>query len=177
MAKVPLAIRPRLETAGANLDRVHSSKQLTTTSGRDHSTSSSIWIGWEQWLLARLWSGRFYRGKLGFIAGEPGLGKSLIAIYMAATVSSGGDWPYGEGIACVGDVIYITAEDSAADTIRPRLETAGANLDRVHLIEAVNDYIGPRPFNLVVDLDRLEQCLLRGPQTSAGDHRSNQCLH
>ena len=109
--------------------------------------------------LARLWSGRFHRGKLGFIAGEPGHGKSLIAIYMAATVSIGGDWPNGEGTACRGDVIYIWAEDSAADTIRPRLEAAGANLDRVHLLEAVNDDLGPRPFNLVVDLGRLDQVL------------------
>ena len=78
--------------------------------------------------LAKLWSGRFHRGKLGFIAGEPGLGKSLIAIHMAATVSIGGDWPNGEGTARLGDVIYISAEDSAADTIRPRLEAAGAIL-------------------------------------------------
>ena len=49
--------------------------------------------------LARLWNGRFCLGKLGVIAGEPGLGKSLIAIHMAATVSTGGDWPYGQGTA------------------------------------------------------------------------------
>ena len=55
---------------------------------------------------------------------------------------------------------FILAEDGAADTIRPRLEAASANLDRVHLIEAVNDHIGPRPFNLVVDMDRLERWLL-----------------
>jgi putative DNA primase/helicase len=109
--------------------------------------------------LARLWNGRFYRGKLGFIAGEPGLGKSLVAPRMAATVSTGDDWPYGQGTARLGDVIYISAEDSLADTIRPRLEAAGADLDRVHVIEAVNDHLGPRPFNLVVDLGRLDQSL------------------
>lgn len=127
--------------------------------------------------LARLWNGRFHRGKLGFIAGEPGLGKSLIAINMAATVSIGGDWPKGEGTARLGDVIYISAEDSAADTIRPRLEAAGANLDRVHIMEAVNDYLGPRPFNLVVDMDRLEQCLLgvRNPRLVIIDP-INACL-
>jgi putative DNA primase/helicase len=109
--------------------------------------------------LARVWNGRFYRGKLGFIAGEPGLGKSLIAIHMAATVSTGGIWPGGKGTARPGDVIYISAEDSAADTIRPRLEAAGANLDRVHLIDVVTDALGPRPFNLIADLGRLDQCL------------------
>jgi putative DNA primase/helicase len=127
--------------------------------------------------LARLWNGRFYRSKLGFIAGEPGLGKSLIAIRMAATVSTGGDWPHGQGTARLGDVIYISAEDSAADTIRPRLEVAGADLDRVHLIEAVNDHIGPRPFNLVVDLGRLDQSLqaIRKPRLVIVDP-INACL-
>src|ERR1700722_2358945 len=109
--------------------------------------------------VARLWNGRFYRGKLGFIAGEPGLGKSLMAIHMAATVSTGGHWPSGEGTARLGDVIYISAEDGAADTVRPRLEAAGADLDRVHLVEAVKDDLGLRPFSLVSDLGRLDQSL------------------
>ena len=96
---------------------------------------------------------------------------------MAATVSTGGDWPCGEGTARPGDVIYISAEDSAADTIRPRLEAVGADLDRVHLIEAVNDDLGPRPFNLVVDLGRLDQGLqaIRKPRLVIVDP-INACL-
>jgi putative DNA primase/helicase len=78
---------------------------------------------------------------------------------MAATVSTGGDWPNEEGTARLGDVIYISAEDSVADTIRPRLEATSADLNRVHLIETVNDELGPRPFNLIVDLGRLDQSL------------------
>jgi putative DNA primase/helicase len=111
--------------------------------------------------LAPVWNCRFYRGKLGLIAGEPGLGKSLIAVYMAATTSAGREWPGGADTARRGDVIYISAEDSAADTIRPRLEAAGADLDRVHLIESVADQLGPRPFNLVTDSVRLDQSLQR----------------
>jgi hypothetical protein len=111
--------------------------------------------------LARVWSGRFFRGKLGFIAGEPGLGKSQIAIHMAATISHGGKWPRDEGKARRGDVIYISAEDRAADTIRPRLEAAGADLKRVHIIEAVNDALGTRPFSLLTDLGRKAPCSYR----------------
>ena len=77
--------------------------------------------------LAGVWNHRFHRGKVGFVAGEPGLGKPLVANHMAATVSTGGDWPLGKGSARRGDVIYITAEDRTADTIRPRLEAAGAD--------------------------------------------------
>jgi putative DNA primase/helicase len=109
--------------------------------------------------LARVWHGRFFLGKIGIIAGEPGLGKSQIAAYMAAMVSTGGAWPLDEGTSRRGDVIYISAEDGAADTIRPRLEAAGADLDRVHIIEGVNDELGWRPFNLVVDLNKLDEIL------------------
>jgi RecA-family ATPase len=126
--------------------------------------------------LAKLWNGRFYLCKLGFIAGEPGLGKSLIGIYMAAKVSTGGDWSSGV-TARQGDVIYITAEDDAADTIRPRLEAAGADLDRVQIIESVTDALGPRAFSLVADLGRLDECLqgIRKPRLVIIDP-VNACL-
>lgn len=127
--------------------------------------------------VPRVWNGRFHRGKLGLIAGEPGLGKSLIGIHMAATVSTGRQWPGGESTASRGDVVYISVEDSAADTIRPRLEAAGADLNRVHLIEKVTDQVGTRPFNLVADLNRLDQCLqgIRKPRLVVIDP-INGCL-
>ncbi len=128
--------------------------------------------------LSRVWNGRFVLGKIGFIAGEPGLGKSLIAAYMAATISTGGKWPGTEGKARRGDVIYISAEDGAADTILPRLEAAGANLNRVHLIERVNDYSGARPFNLLTDLGQLDEVLqsVRKPRLVIIDP-INACLN
>jgi AAA domain len=127
--------------------------------------------------VVSLWGGRFYRGKVSLIAGEPGLGKSQIAAYIAATVSTGGDWPFGEGAARRGDVIYVSAEDSAAETIRPRLEAAGADLDRVHIVERVNDPFGPRPFSLVDDMVLLEQALqeVRKPRLVIVDP-VNACL-
>jgi putative DNA primase/helicase len=92
-------------------------------------------------------------------------------------VSTGGDWPRGEGTARRGDVIYISAEDSAADTIRPRLEAAGADLERVHIIEAVNDALGTRPYSLLTDLGSLNEILqtLRKPRLVIIDP-SNACL-
>ena len=127
--------------------------------------------------LARVWHRRFFLGKIGIIAGEPGLGKSQIAAYMAAMVSTGGAWPLDEGTSRRGDVIYISAEDGAADTIRPRLEAAGADLDRVHIIEGVNDELGRRPFNFVVDLDKLDEILrnVRKPRLVIVDP-INACL-
>jgi putative DNA primase/helicase len=61
------------------------------------------------------------------LAGEPDLGKSQLS---AATVSTNGHRPNGEGRAELGSVIVLSAEDDAADTIIPRLTAAGAELSR-----------------------------------------------
>jgi putative DNA primase/helicase len=107
-----------------------------------------------------LWPGRIARGSVTIIAGEPGLGKSLIAARLAATVSRGRKWPCKEGSAPGGDVILIIAEDGSADTVRPRLEAAGANLKKVHILRDVRDATtGSRPFNLLDDLERLDRAV------------------
>jgi len=85
-----------------------------------------------------LWPGRLARGKLTLVAGDPGIGKSQIAIDAAARTSAGLDWPDG-GRAVAGCVLILSAEDAIKDTIRPRLEAAGADLKRVHVIEAVRE--------------------------------------
>ena len=84
-----------------------------------------------------LWSGRLAIGKLTLLAGEAGLGKSQVAIAITAAVTTGGNLPCGEGNALRGSVIFLSAEDSAADTVVPRLMAAGANLNHVHIIRAV----------------------------------------
>src|SRR5262245_37071492 len=71
-----------------------------------------------------LWPGRIAVGKLTLVAGEAGLGKSQVSIAMASTVTTGGAWPCGEGRAPLGYVIFLCAEDGAADTIVPRLMAA-----------------------------------------------------
>jgi putative DNA primase/helicase len=106
-----------------------------------------------------LWPGRIARGKHTAIAGEPGDGKSQLSIYVAATISRGGEWPCGEGRAPVGNVIILNAEDGAEDTVVPRLIAAGADLKRVHIVSAVlqEGGKGRRTFNLQADLALLEK--------------------
>lgn len=92
--------------------------------------------------LAWLWPGRLPLGKVSMLVGDPGLGKSLVTLGIAATVSRGGRWPiHGEGEAPAGDVVLVSGEDDPADTIRPRLEAAGADLARVHVLDGV-EYTG-----------------------------------
>lgn len=90
--------------------------------------------------LEWLWPGRLPLGKLVVLAGDPGLGKSLMTLDIAARVSRGSTWPIrGDGNAISADVMVVSAEDDAADTIRPRLEAAGANLERIHVIEGIKE--------------------------------------
>ena len=79
-------------------------------------------------------------------------------MFVAATISMGGEWPCGEGAAPQGSIIILSAEDGIADTIVPRLHAAGADLGRVHVISAVREETGGRrSFSLQTDLSLLEQ--------------------
>jgi putative DNA primase/helicase len=108
-----------------------------------------------------LWPGVFALGKHSSIAGNPGLGKSQLSIFLAAAVSTGGALP--DGTPCPeGDVLMITMEDDIADTIRPRLEAAGADLKRVSIVEGVpcklnSGQDGVRSFDMTIDVQRLAE--------------------
>lgn len=107
-----------------------------------------------------LWLGRFALGKLGILAGHLGLGKSQFTAMLAATVSIGGLWPNGEGNAPLGQVVMLSCEDDIADTIRPRLEAAGADLTKIHVLEAiVEKQGGRRVFSLKKDIEHMRQVL------------------
>jgi AAA domain-containing protein len=118
-----------------------------------------------------LWEKRIAKGKLTLIAGDPGLGKSQLTAFIAATVSTGGRWPCQEGQTSPGSVVIFSAEDDAADTIVPRLLAADADVHRVHIVEAVRisggtENASRRMFHLQNDLSHLESTL-----TKLGDVR------
>ena len=115
-----------------------------------------------------LWKGRIPQGKISVVAGEPGLSKSMLAIDIGARITRGADWPGDEGQAEQGDVIFLSAEDSASDVILPRFIEAGGDRSRAHALEAVRqvDHEGnqtERQFNLAADLEPLELFLLQLP--------------
>jgi putative DNA primase/helicase len=101
-----------------------------------------------------VWFERLARGKCVLIAGEGGLGKSMLLSWIAATVSQGGEWPCNEGHSPRGSVIILSAEDDAGDTIVPRLMAAKADRTKVHIVSAVRrvNEEGHRTFNLQLDL-------------------------
>lgn len=108
-----------------------------------------------------VWPGVLYKGKVTLIAGVPGDGKSLMSCDIAARASVGGPLPCGAGHFNKMKVAFITAEDDPADTIRPRLDVAGANVDDILLIKGkyTTDKDGVRhldQISLLEDLGLLE---------------------
>jgi putative DNA primase/helicase len=93
--------------------------------------------------------------------GRVALGKLTLSIAMAATVATGDEWPCDGGRAPQGNVVILSAEDGAGDTVVPRLMAAGADCERVELVSAVRDGNGRRTFDLSADLALLEQTILR----------------
>ncbi|MCX7962696.1 MAG: AAA family ATPase, partial [Burkholderiales bacterium] len=113
-----------------------------------------------------LWPGRIARGKVTLVAGNPGLGKSQLCSSLAAIVSTGGAWPVDRSRCEPGQVLIVSAEDDPEDTVRPRLEAAGADLRRVHILDAVLDRAPDgterrRAFTLARDIERLDALLAR----------------
>lgn len=86
-----------------------------------------------------LWPGRLPAGKLVVLDGDPAVGKSTLALSISATVTTGGRWPDGTRCAHLGDVVLLSAEDGLADTVRPRLDAAGADVTRVHAAQGYPD--------------------------------------
>ena len=81
-----------------------------------------------------LWYPYIPLGKLSIIHGDPGEGKTTLALWIAAACSRGQALPGGE----TGDpltVLYQTAEDGLGDTIKPRLLESKADLQKIYTID------------------------------------------
>lgn len=81
-----------------------------------------------------LWYPYIPLGKLTVIQGDPGDGKSTFVLNLVALLTSGFPMPDGFITSCSRVAVYQCAEDGMADTIKPRLEQAGANCDQVAYI-------------------------------------------
>ena len=81
-----------------------------------------------------LWKPYLPFGKLSVLQGNPGEGKTYFAMHLAAACTNGKLLPNMERIEPF-NVIYQTAEDGLGDTVKPRLIEAGADLDRVLVID------------------------------------------
>jgi putative DNA primase/helicase len=107
-----------------------------------------------------LWERRIPLGKLTVLDGDPGQGKSSILLDLAARVSTGREMPDGSP-GPSGGAVVLTAEDGLGDTVRPRLEAAGADLSRIVALVNVPSSDGPRPVTLPDDLEYVKAEIAR----------------
>ena len=108
-----------------------------------------------------LWNWRIPLGKLTFLDGDPGQGKSLLALEIAAALSRGLALP-GESNRTEGGAVILTAEDGLGDTVRPRLEVARADLGRIVALPYLPEKPGGDSFSsLQADLPLLERAIER----------------
>ena len=101
-----------------------------------------------------LWYPYIPYGKITIIEGDPGEGKTTLVLKLAAALSRGLPLP------CDDDkeyepihIIYQTAEDVIEDTIKPRLEKAGADCSMIRVIDETDK-------ELSMTDDRLEQAII-----------------
>ena len=83
-----------------------------------------------QWL----WKPYIPVGKITIVQGDPGGGKTTMALAIAAALTMGEPLPGSVTALPPAHVIYQTAEDGLADTIKPRLTKLDADCSRVHVI-------------------------------------------
>lgn len=108
-----------------------------------------------------LWPGRLPLGKLSVLDGDPGLGKSAVTLDLAARVSAGLDLPDGGECDAAG-VVLLSAEDGLADTIRPRLDAAGADTERIVALSTVSEGRSEgQTISIPKDLGTVERAIAR----------------
>lgn len=101
-----------------------------------------------------LWYPFIPYGKLTIIQGDPGDGKSTLILNIAARLSKGEGLDEEMTPMEPMNVIYQTAEDGLADTVKPRLEHAGADCSRISIIDESEKSVS------MVD-ERLEAAIVR----------------
>ena len=101
-----------------------------------------------------LWFPYIPFGKLTIIQGDPGDGKTTMVLNLAAKLSKGEALDKNMKVTEPVNVIYQTAEDGLADTVKPRLELAGADCERIIVIDESDKSLS------MVD-ERLEEAIVR----------------
>ncbi len=108
-----------------------------------------------------LWNNWIPRREITMLDGDPGMGKSVITLDLAARVTKGWGMPDGSEAQCpASGVVVVSTEDTTSTTIRPRLEVAGAELSLVRLITEISDSAGvSRLPELARDEQRIEAAI------------------
>lgn len=107
-----------------------------------------------------LWRGRIPLGMLTILDGDPGLGKSSLALDIAARLTRGLDMPDDSPGPDASGVVILSAEDDPSRVIRPRLDAAGAVVERVAVVGIKDEHDVERsPVICPTDLRAVERAV------------------
>ena len=88
-------------------------------------------------------------GKITLLQGDPGTGKTFVALSLGASVTTGVPMPFGiptdgelRASGKPGNVLYVTAEDGIGDTLKPRFKALGGDEDRFYATAGTVDVEG-----------------------------------
>lgn len=117
-----------------------------------------------------LWPQRIARGKVTTFVGDPGVGKSVLALDIAARISNAAAFPgCPDTKRKPGGALLISAEDNPGDTIKPRLLALGADMSRVAILEGAKLRDDKGEHDIAFDLEHglhvLEAAIQERPET------------
>ncbi len=104
--------------------------------------------------ISWLWYPFIPYGKLTIIQGDPGEGKTTLVLNIAAVLSKGKGLDEHMNPEQPLHIIYQTAEDGLADTVKPRLEKAQADCNNIFVIDETD-------VSLSMLDERIEQAILK----------------
>ncbi|WAR44605.1 AAA family ATPase [Methylomonas rapida] len=127
------------------LQRAREANKLPLQQASSINAQAVIWA-YDNWLP---------QGELTILAGAPNTGKTAFACTLAAGITNGNGYQLHPDFKAngFGHVIIVNNEDSVSNTLLPRLITAGANLDRVHIIDTKRSTNNETPFSFNNDRD------------------------
>lgn len=124
--------------------------------------------------VAWLWHPYLPLGKLTLLEGDPSVGKTWLALQIATAISRGWPLPGADGVPRENKepapVLYMTAEDGLADTLRPRLDQMGADPAKIYCLTGWRDSQEKEGQITLSDIDLIEQI----PSEEAGQ-RKGRC--
>jgi len=108
-----------------------------------------------------LWENHIPLGEITLLIGDPGVGKSYFSYFLGAQVSNGGYWPDDPNKSIKkGKVLILSTDEDPNYAIRPRADAAGADTDKIFILEGSRDEQGRiKILNLTKDIHRLEKIL------------------
>lgn len=87
--------------------------------------------------LQWLWPNRLPAGMLSLLAGNPGVGKGYLTMFMCSQITTGKDWPDAENTIAKGSVLIFSDEESLEYAIKPRLLAHGADCSKIFAVEHI----------------------------------------